>query len=461
MAEYPALQIGQYDTQNFLAGAQVAGQAADRRQNNLLLQRKMEQENAAAQRQSAYQNLLAQYMGSGESAGPERNLLIEQLYQIDPERTNKLVEFERSEQEFNDEQARTAATEFVPRFQSVLDAAAEGTSPSRMFRLMSRMSDGSDLLETWREDGTLQQLVAEGIIDSDEEITDEEAVRLAEVGIAQWQPLLPQTEPESPFAKVDPSDYTPESVAAFQASGGRKFGALVPQASEDSLTRKLDVVEGRLGRALTSEEVMKLAGGGTTINIGDKEAEKPIPVTQLPNVRLPDGSTPPLGTTFGEAEEAGARVFSTAELDRRQKTETALNTLDSLEQMAVGPNGVFVDYGGSPLTNNMLARAANGILDGLAAFGGSEGSVRRAVYTATAQGSISSLVRSMGEAGSLSDGDVQRALALIPMLGALPVTEKQARAQFKELRSIISQGAAALGEAPADLGGGVTVEWID
>jgi hypothetical protein len=53
-------------------------------------------------------------------------------------------------------------------------------------------------------------------------------------------------------------------------------------------------------------------------------------------------------------------------------------------------------------------------------------------------------VRSLGDAGALSEGDVTRALGLIPELGATPATEREARAKFTELRKIISGGVDRL-----------------
>ena len=134
--------------------------------------------------------------------------------------------------------------------------------------------------------------------------------------------------------------------------------------------------------------------------------------------------------------------------------------------MAVGEDGVFVDNGGSLLTSNVLSRLGNGIANGLGSMLGTEQSVRREIFTETARGSISRLVKSMGEAGNLSDGDVSRALSLIPELGATPDTEAKARAKLTELRKIIAQGVSRLGgsrgeDEAIDLGGGVTLRFND
>jgi len=88
-------------------------------------------------------------------------------------------------------------------------------------------------------------------------------------------------------------------------------------------------------------------------------------------------------------------------------------------------------------------------VNGLGSLLGTEASVRRSVFSDTSLGAIGGLVRSMGEAGSLSDGDVTRALALIPQLGATPDTEHEARAKLAELRKIISRGVERSGSQRA------------
>lgn len=232
--------------------------------------------------------------------------------------------------------------------------------------------------------------------------------------------------------------------------------APAPEAPMSESGRKATELEQWLGRQLTEKEALTVYGAGSLFDEPKADpADEPLSPNDLTRVRNDDGSPLPLGTTPRQAQNAGAKVWSEAELDQKRKMEAALNTLDTLEQMAVGPNGVFVDQGGSVITNNAIARLGAGVSNGLGSFFGTEASLRRDVYTDTARGSISSLVRSMGDAGALSDGDVQRALALIPELGATPDTEDKARAKFQELRRIIDRGVAKLRSPGADGTGGV------
>lgn len=222
-----------------------------------------------------------------------------------------------------------------------------------------------------------------------------------------------------------------------------------PDTSEAA--KKVRDLETQLGRRLTDPERLDLFGIKPTEAKID-ESDKPLSPADLARLRTADGQSFPFGTTGRQAAAAGAKSYSDTELTRQVNTSTALNTLSEIKQLALGKNGAFVDNGGSPLTNNALARLANGISNGIGAFFGTDASVRRDVFNSTAQGSISSLVRSMGEAGSLSDGDVKRALSLVPVLGATPDTEATAKVKFEELQRIISRGASGL-TASAPLNG--------
>lgn len=216
--------------------------------------------------------------------------------------------------------------------------------------------------------------------------------------------------------------------------------------------KKIRTIESEIHRPLTEREVFYATGLGEIYKPqqGD-DLDKPLSATDLTRLRLPNGQQLPFGTTSRQAMEAGAKAYSEADLTRQSNISGALNTLGELRQMALGPDGVFRDNGGSVVTNNKLARLGLGMANGIGSFFGTEASMRRDVFNATSQGSISSLVRAMGEAGSLSDGDVKRALALIPTLGAVPETEQQAKAQFDELEKILRRGAANLqGSASAN-----------
>lgn len=431
-------EMAQAPAQNFMVGQQQG------MQNALLME--------SVARDMATRNALAQYLQAPQEQRPDAfNALIAES----PETAASVFGIEQAQNELAMQQRREQALREYTAAQHVLSS----DSPALALRLLD-------------EDGTFQQQLADaGLIDPEDGISDEEARIIAEWARDTTAPIagIQLEAPASPFEKIDPADFTAESLAAFQASGGRDFSLLQPReeaAKPTEFESKLRFVREMLGRDLTEAEILRSAG------LSPEEEEnvltEQIPPNQINRVLLPDGTSPPLGTTWGEAQRMGARVYSEADLKRQQQISGALHTLDRLEGMAF-EDGVFKDAGGSILTDNAIARLAHGIANGIGALIGTDASKRRNVFTRTSRGTVATLIRSMGESGALSDGDVQRALDLLPTLGATPDTEEEARMQFNEIRQILTRGAQTLqarsGEggmtAPLDLGGGVTVEFLD
>lgn len=274
--------------------------------------------------------------------------------------------------------------------------------------------------------------------------------RLQQMQMRMLQQQMKQYGPQRPtIGAPNPETFTSESLSDYLRTGDPRVLSLrpkeqkAPEVGPDAA--KLQAIEGYLGRKLNDKEAFTVIGAGELFKApaGD-DLDKPLSPTDLTRLRLPNGATLPFGTTSRQAMQSGAKAFSEADLTRQANISGAMNTLTELKSMALGKDGVFRDNGGSVVTNNRLARLANGFSNGMGALFGTDASMRREVFNATSQGSISSLVRAMGEAGSLSDGDVKRALSLIPSLGAAPATEAQAKIQFEELEKIIGKGAQNL-----------------
>lgn len=426
--------------QNFLVGQQQGIE------NALLM------ENVA--RDMATRNALAQYL---QTPPDQRQQAFNALIAQSPETAAQVFGIELAQNELAMQQRREQALREYTAAEYVLSSE----TPALALRLLD-------------EGGTFQQqLIDAGLIDPDDGISDEEA-RL----IAQWarDTVAPiagvQVEaPESPFEKIDPADFTPESIAAFQASGGRDFSLLRPREEEAKPTefeQKLRTVTTLIGRPLTETEVLRAAG--LAPEEGKDVLNEQIPPDRVNRVLLPDGTPVPVGTTWGEAQRMGARVFSEADLKRQQQISDAVHLLDRLQGMAF-EDGVFKDAGGSLITDNVLARTVHGIANGIGALVGTSASKRREIYNNMSRGTIGPLIRALGESGALAEGDVKRAIDLLPKLGATPDTEEQARIQFDELREILTRGAMNLqarsggggmeASGPIELGGGVTATWID
>jgi hypothetical protein len=210
-------------------------------------------------------------------------------------------------------------------------------------------------------------------------------------------------------------------------------GLFSPQ-NRSALDEKLGVVEGRLGRPLTDTEVMTLAGGGATtnINIGDK-LQEPIPLDKLDSVRMPDGTAAPIGMTLAEARKAGAVVMSTAEQARATQADQAIGILDQLEEMAIGPDGVFKNV--EPGVANRVTSALTFAIDMI-----DQKDPRAAQFQDLSQATIAPFIKFLGESGALATGDVNRAIGLLPRIWPLPDTRDVATDKLKDLREIIMRG---------------------
>lgn len=192
-----------------------------------------------------------------------------------------------------------------------------------------------------------------------------------------------------------------------------------------------------LGYPLTPEGFKQYSADqakpSTTINVGESKLDEPIPIAQLDTVRLPDGTTPPLGTTMREARAMGAKVLSAEDQKRTQQADQAMGILNQLEQLAVGPEGVFNEV--MPGLANRAAAAIGFGLDML-----EQKDPRASQFADMSQATLAPFIKFLGESGALAQGDVERALGLLPRIFPLPDTGEVARDKIAALREIISRG---------------------
>lgn len=181
---------------------------------------------------------------------------------------------------------------------------------------------------------------------------------------------------------------------------------------------------------------------GTTINVGDDKLNEPIPISQLDSVRLPNGQPPPIGTTFAQARDAGARVMSPAEVQRGQQADQALGILGQLKDLAVGENGVFRE-----VAPGLANRAGSAFQFGLNMI--TQDDPRASQFYDMSRATLAPFIKFLGESGALAQGDVDRALGLVPRIFPLPDTEQVAREKLATLEEIISRGVKNLNSGGA------------
>lgn len=227
MPEYPALAIQAPNVVgNFIGGMQQGQEMQGAQVRNEMLMQEQQQRQQAMQRDEQFRNLLAQSVGpmAANAAGPmgdAQNYLMQgtqntfapppetmnQLMQLDPERAMQMQQAFQQQQQQQQAEMRERAGVSVRAAQFVLKSKDPKLTLELGFPEM------------------VEQLRGQGIELDD--LDDDAVLEMANNVVAQLGPIagMGPTTGESPFAKINPADYTAESVKAFEASAN--FGDLV------------------------------------------------------------------------------------------------------------------------------------------------------------------------------------------------------------------------------------------
>lgn len=292
----------------------------------------------------------------------------------------------------------------------------------------------------------------------------------------QFLSMQAQTDPQGAMQNVGGLLFEEDGLSTEIAEAERALGRPLTAAErlkfvgveQSPEQRKAAFLEGR-GIDITPEIARELvSAGGTTVNVGgDSPLDELIPISSIDDVRMPDGNPVPIGTTFRQANQAGAQVLSSDEQKALSNAESARAILNELEQLATGEEGIF-----SSVEPGFLNRVSAALDFGLQTLTQEDPRVSR--FRDLSRGSISRFVRTLGERGALAEGDVNRALGLVPRIFPLPDTGQVAKDKINDLRSIIKKGVRNLNrqgsggnqnttspDGPVDLGDGVTLEFVE
>ncbi len=219
---FPAMELQNPQiATNFLGGMQVGQEMQGQQIRNQFLQQQQAQQQAQMQREQQFNSLLGDYLGqntvntlTGQGGGtpgtapgtapgnaPGAAPLPPELFALDPERAfdaQNAIQTQRDQQ-----MAR------------VREGAAQGM---RAAQFVLNSENPKRLLETAFPD-MAEKIRAQGIDLA--ELTDDDVRGLANDVIAQLGPMagVGPADGESPFAKINPADYTPESVRQFESTG--------------------------------------------------------------------------------------------------------------------------------------------------------------------------------------------------------------------------------------------------
>jgi hypothetical protein len=270
--------------------------------------------------------------------------------------------------------------------------------------------------------------------------------------IQAMQPQAPQDSETIADMKRLGFPISPEGFAAYKSAGDAPQTA--SRTAESTVGKLWADYHAAVARGDTEEaESLRAAielENAPKVADDESDFDKPLSTSDLESYRLPDGSKLPAGSTLRDAMDNGALPYTATELTQQRAAESGVATLEMLEDIALGDGGVFIDAGGGPVTDTWPGRFTRGMANATGTFFGTEASRQRDLYTRLREAYIATLARSRGESGSLSDSDIARISQALPELGAVPMTEKQARAMFEEARKIYGSSNQSRPGQPSD-----------
>jgi len=189
------------------------------------------------------------------------------------------------------------------------------------------------------------------------------------------------------------------------------------------------VVLGAVRDQINAEELARSSAQGAEaarIQLQTKQ-QTPLSPSELVSLVLPDGSSLPFGTTLQEAQQLGAIPISQsaqAQLSKIQSSDAALETLENLS------NKIFKDTG---FFDRVFASARN-IRHKLL-----QDNPDIVLYLGLKEALPALVLRGLGEAGTLTDRDIERINSAFPVVFPLPDTPEVATAKLGSLRGIIAE----------------------
>ena len=190
------------------------------------------------------------------------------------------------------------------------------------------------------------------------------------------------------------------------------------------------------------ERMANLRRPSTNVNVNARDREAPIKVTDLKSLTNTQGQHPPFGTLPSQIPGSDYRVTTSSDQKEAQKMDRAGKIVDQLDTMV---NDIWV--GDDTNTESMFERAKN--------IG--QGNVQQLLqtdpkyknYQDFSIGTVSQLVKSLGEVGALAEGDVERALALIPKVTGISDSREVAVTKMNMLKELINPAIGQVsGKAP-------------
>lgn len=166
------------------------------------------------------------------------------------------------------------------------------------------------------------------------------------------------------------------------------------------------------------------AGAGARAT-ADVKQEEPMSPADLTHYIDKYGSAPPAGSTPRDVQRGGYRAVPATIASAAPKVQGAYAVLDRLDELT-----------GRILTEPTLAGRIRSMPE-IAWQQFSQANPDIALYSSLAAGTLAPIIRSLGEVGTLAEGDVARAKALLPKLYPIPDSPEVAKRHIGDIRDII------------------------
>jgi hypothetical protein len=231
----------------------------------------------------------------------------------------------------------------------------------------------------------------------------------------------------------------PEAAIALLQSGDLKdvMGLQNAQRAQATQEQMFGLMKGAMGggggNGAPGGSGYELTGFGMSPNgefmpdFKRSTMDEPLKPGDLAIFRDKNGGLPQPGTTMRQLIDQGFRQLTSAQQD----TEGSVRGVTQIMQNLSGLTG-RVFQAGSSLVDRALAAGANE-WNRIA-----QENPDIVLYEDILQGSLSPVVRALGEKGSLAEGDVNRVISLFPKTRPLPDTAEVAKAKITAIGSILA-----------------------
>jgi len=160
--------------------------------------------------------------------------------------------------------------------------------------------------------------------------------------------------------------------------------------------------------------------------------DEPITPSQLSSFVNNQGEPPPPGTTLRQAREGGYIPVAVNKQNLQASAQGANAVLDRLNELS---NRIFT--AGPGVTDRLLLAGQRGWEYA------SQSNPDVALFESLKRGTLAPIIRSMGEKGTLAEGDVKRAIDLLPKMFPVPDSREVALTKLSQIRNILSEATGA------------------